>query len=367
MCKVYNSLGSLMTIKAHLRGHNINEFKSIKELLNFQKNFPVIRQQIISEHSVLIEQERKVLHKEIAELNNLIKVRKSEVEIQMQAEIEQLKEELNDPTSTHNIFQRFIGYLKRAGLRKKIQKLQQDFDSTIAYSVDYLVSTLATKSHRYQYIVSCFDDAVNQSSLLQLRELERKKRIIDQVNNSIYGAFGERMVVKELEKLPDDFILINNFNGLFDPPIYYREGNDYISSVQIDHLLVSPAGIFLIETKNWSEQSLNNLLLRSPIEQVKRANFILFKLLAADTTNSSLTLHKHHWGDRKIPIRNVVVLTNQKPSEEFQYVKVLTVKELVSYVNYFKPSFSSQEIQKIADYLLSLNGQITDGRKIQGR
>jgi hypothetical protein len=92
MCKVYNSLGSLMDIKAHLRGHNVNEFKSVKELINFQKKYPVIRQQIISDHSVLIEREKSTLTKEIAELNDLIKERKSQVEQQLQLEIEQLQE-----------------------------------------------------------------------------------------------------------------------------------------------------------------------------------------------------------------------------------------------------------------------------------
>jgi hypothetical protein len=194
--------------------------------------------------------------------------------------------------------------------------------------------------------------------------LARKKKIVDQANSSIYGALGEQKVVKELENLPDDYILINNFRCLFDPPIYYSHGQENITSVQIDHLLLSPAGIFLIETKNWSEQSINNLLFRSPIEQVRRANFVLFKLLAEDNNRSNSILPQHHWGSRKIPIRNIVVLINQKPNQEFQHVKVLTLKELVSYVKYFKPLFSTGEVHMIANYLLRTNGQIVDVSKI---
>ncbi|MBK7290418.1 MAG: NERD domain-containing protein [Chitinophagaceae bacterium] len=86
-----------------------------------------------------------------------------------------------------------------------------------------------------------------------MTELENKQRVIDEVKNSIYGALGEHKVVKELENLSDENILINDFALTFHPAIYNRQENDYIKSIQIDHLLVTPSGIFIIETKNWSE------------------------------------------------------------------------------------------------------------------
>ena len=188
-----------------------------------------------------------------------------------------------------------------------------------------------------------------------MTELENKQRIIDEVKNSIYGALGEHKVVKELENLSDENVLINDFTLSFYPAIYNRQENDYIKSIQIDHLLVTSSGLFLIETKNWSEKSLASLDLRSPVQQVKRTNFALFKLLTGDIANDRVKLQQHHWGDRKIPIRNLIVLTNSKPNEEFQYVKILTVNELLSYVRYFKPMFTSAETQAIASYLLKLN------------
>lgn len=66
-------------------------------------------------------------------------------------------------------------------------------------------------------------------------------------------------------------------------------------------------------------------------------------------------LAQHHWGNRKIPIRNLIVLINQKPIEEFEYVKILTLKQLRQYIEYFKPNLSIKETQQIANYLLSLN------------
>jgi hypothetical protein len=356
MCKVYNSIGSLTAIKSHLRDHDVNEFKSLNELINFQKNYSVTRQQIISNHSLLIEQEKNALGEEIAQLSGSIEIRKSEVEQQLQLELEELKQQLDNLPSTHsNIFKAFIGYLKKTGIKRKLRNSMLNFNSKIEHAVHQPTNVLAKKNNRYQYVVSHFRDAVNESSLSQLQELERKKRIVDEVNTFIYGALGEQKVVKELENLSDEYFLINDFSLSFETPIYNRQENDYIKSIQIDHILVSPSGIFLIETKNWSEESLNNLSLRSPVEQIKRTNFALFKILSEEIANyNNLNIYQHHWGDRKIPIRNLIVLTNLKPKEEFQYVKILTVNEILGYVNYFKPTFSSKETQEIAYYLRNL-------------
>jgi hypothetical protein len=223
-------------------------------------------------------------------------------------------------------------------------------------SISELVADYEAKSNRYQFITSDFNEAVKQSARYPLSELERKKAIIDELNSYIYGALGEQKVVKTLESLSDEYFLINDFAVSFSPAIYNRKENDYIKSVQIDHILVGPSGVFLIETKNWSEKSLENLSLHSPVEQIKRTSFVLFNLLNNENSNYHLRLDRHHWGDKKIPIKNLIVLTNIKPKEEFQFVKILTVYELVSYVNYFKPIFSYTETKRIADMILRING-----------
>jgi len=196
-----------------------------------------------------------------------------------------------------------------------------------------------------------------ERGLQQLQEIDRKKRVIDNINSSIYGALGEQKVVRELEKLSDDHILINDFTCKFHPPIYNRKENDYISSIQIDHILLSPSGIFLIETKNWSQHSLNNTSLYSPVQQIKRTNFALYKILNGEIPGAKLILNKHHWGDKKIPIRNLIVFINYKPIEEFKFVKILTLNDLIGYINYFEPCFSTKEIQRAANYLLNFIGK----------
>ncbi len=357
MCIVHNSIGCLATIKTHLRLHNINDFNSLNEVINFQKSFSTLRQQIISNHEQLIENERITLDAEILKLENAITTDKTHFEDSFRSEIEELTLKLNSLSASKglNFIQGFINYIKRLSLKRKLQSLELNLNNKVSYAVRNLVEQHQDKTNRHQYIISHFRDAVNESCLTEISKLENKKRIIDEVKNSIYGALGEHKVVKELENLSDENILINDFALSFHPAIYNRQENDYIRSIQIDHLLVTSSGIFLIETKNWSEKSLASLDLRSPVEQVKRTNFALFKTLTEDISRGRLKLLQHHWGNRKIPIRNLIVLTNSKPNEEFQYVKVLTLNELLGYVKYFKPLFTSAETQAIASYLLNLN------------
>lgn len=358
MCKVYNTIGSLTAIKSHLHRHGITEFHSLKEVMNFQKNYDAAQEQIMSSHQFLIKQEINRLNADIPQLNNTINTKKIEVEEELRFEIQDLKQKLEQlSTGRENIVQKLTDYFKKRSLKNKILSCENNLDFKVDQSTQYLSDALAENNNRYQYITSHFHEAVIQNAAISLRELERKKRVIDEINTLIYGALGEQKVVKELENLSDDYTLINDVTYSFDPAIYYKQEDQYIKSIQIDHLLISPAGIFLIETKNWSEQSLNDLNLRSPVEQIRRTNFALFKLLAEEASNLNLGLSQHHWGTKKVPIKNLIVLINQKPKEEFQFVKILTVKELINYIKYFAPVLLANEREWITNRLLILNSQ----------
>jgi hypothetical protein len=283
----------------------------------------------------------------------------------LSSEIEKLKQQLNIATNntSTSLFKILTKRIKLWNYKKQLRDKERNFDVEVKKSINKLLDNREFKNNRYQFISSQFNLAVEQSSQASLSEIERKKSVIDNLSSFIYGALGEQKVVKTLEVLSDEYYIINDFEVYFSPAIYYRQENEYIKSIQIDHLLVAPSGIFLIETKNWSEKSLENLSLRSPVQQIKRTSFVLFKLLNNEMSNSHLRLEKHHWGDKKISIKNLIVLTTTKPKEEFQYVKILTLNELLGYINYFKPIFSNCETQRIAEFLLKINEQKTINTK----
>ena len=359
MCKTYNTIGSLTTLKLNLELNNIHDFKSLNEVINFQKSYTTLRQQLISYHENLIEQEKNSLNVDLPILLKELELQRQQAVERLTEQLDKLKQQLQlliNINSSNFLHKLLIGF-KYWNCKRKINLKEYSFEKDIERSINKTLKEYNFKNARYQFITNSFSEAVTMSSQLSISEIDRKKDIIDRLNNYIYGAIGEQKVVKTIEScLSDEYYLINDFDVKFSKAIYNRQENDYIKSVQIDHILVGPSGVFLIETKNWSENSINSINLRSPVEQIKRTSFALFYLLNNESSTNKLRLNKHHWGTKKISIKNLIVLINTKPKEEFQYVKVLTLNELINYLNFFKPIYTSDETSKIAKKILQLNG-----------
>tara|TARA_R110000772_G_scaffold205748_2_gene316365 strand:+ start:1266 stop:2168 length:903 start_codon:yes stop_codon:yes gene_type:complete len=196
--------------------------------------------------------------------------------------------------------------------------------------------------------VNNYEAILSKRTIASYGELEFIKVTIEDLYSTIAGAIGENAVVTELQKLSDEYYLINDFSLNFNPPIFNKRENDRIYSIQIDHLLICQAGIFVIETKNWNAQSIENLDLRSPVEQIKRTSFALFVFLNSDKNQG---LIRNHWGSKKIPIRSIIVMTNKAPKSDFQHVKVLTLDKLNGYINYFDEIFDETEAENVFNYL----------------
>ena len=361
MCKIYNSIGSLKEIKSRLAAYDVSDFKSVKDLIDFKNCYVTERRRIISEHERLLRDEREQLEQDLKKLENEIQETKINSEQKIKSVIEGLEGQMSkfSGAGPSGVITRILNKFQARIYRYKINQKEKHFVRDVEYSTAELREVYRMKNERHQFLRLEFDDAVQQSSHVELSQFDFKHRLVEDLNNLIYGALGEQKVVKTLEALSDDYYLINDFALSFYPAIYNKKENDYIKSIQIDHILVAPSGIFLIETKNWSDQSLENQNLRSPVEQIRRSSFAIFKLLNNPMSNFNVGLKGHHWGEKKIPIRNLIVLTNTKPREEFQYVKVVTMNELLRYINYFEPIFTNIETQRVADYLVTLNNQHT--------
>lgn len=358
MCRVYNTIGSLNAIQYQLVKNNLDEFDTLEELIAFQKDYYFTEQQLIQDHALLVQQEKLNLGKEIEDLNERISNCERNLQEQQDQRIHHLNLQLeNLPVAQAGVLPIINDYYRNTAIWLKIWATPSLFSLRTMLTTRQPKKLLLEKSKRFNYICSNFQNAVDHSSASQLQKLQAKKKLVLDLNNTIYGALGEQKVVDTLESLPDDYILINDFSCNFEPPLYNRNENDHIKSIQIDHLLVSPAGIFLIETKNWSKRSIDNLNMRSPVQQVNRTNYALYKILESAVNKSKWKLTRDNWGKRKIPIKNLIVFINNKPKEEFQFVKILALNELVKHIKYFTPSFNAQETQLIAGHLIKISNK----------
>ncbi len=282
----------LKKLKEILNNNGITRFNSIGEINSFIKNYESEREEIPQITKINLDND----------IHELEEITKQAVE-----------------KSNKNLFNKLVYHLKVKSLTNKKSKLEKNYENVL--------SVRCNESYKF---------------------LDFTKEVVDGLYTIIAGAVGENLTVKELEKLSDNYYLINDYSVEFDPPIYNRKENDRIFSIQIDHLLICKSGIFLLETKNWSNKSVENLDLRSPVKQISRSSYALFVLLNSE---SNINLVHHHWGSARIPIRNIIVMTKAKPKEEFKHVKVLSLNELNGYIQYFDEMFSNDEVKHIFRYL----------------
>lgn len=357
MATVFNPIASLTALKFYLKLKDLNEFKSLKQVIRFRKSYSFLREEIIKEHENLLEQEKIILPEKMLDLDSIIENIGLDKRRELDENIYNLKQQLS--VSTENIRTNYYQKLK-AIVIKWILEQKIIYKTIIAnYKVKRIVNRSVKlrkkKYKRLQFILTNFEKAVKQSCCFPLAEIERKKELLDRATTIIYEALSEHKVAREIQKLPDNYILVNDFSINFYPYLYCKQHDCYIGSIQIDHILITPAGIFLIETKNWSEKSLNDSNLRSTVQQILESNYALFRILNGGVIGYNLELDKHRWGSDKLSIKNLLVFINHKPLKEFQYVKILTLNELLSYIRHFEPVLSDSEIQSIAQYLVKIN------------
>jgi len=175
------------------------------------------------------------------------------------------------------------------------------------------------------------------------------------------GSFGEKQVIAQLKKLdPENNIL---FNDLYIPK---KDG----ASAQVDHILVSNKGLFVIETKNYdgwifdSESSPN----WTQVLYKRRKKF--YNPVWQNSTH--IKVLKEYLGEavEKIPIYSIIVFGNQatfKFKEPFTKARVIKRRELLSVIKNTPgdDSVSHTQRQKIRQLLSRLD--IEDKRNGNGK
>jgi hypothetical protein len=166
------------------------------------------------------------------------------------------------------------------------------------------------------------------------------------------GRRGEDIIVDVLQRLDDSCYLIN------DIVLPSSKGN-------IDHVLITPKGIFAIETKHWEGEivchgdewhrryhkglfSTKNFDSGSPSRQVKMNAFNLCKLMETRLFHNTF----------RIWVEGLVVFTNPRVHLELHdpSITVLKAYELYNYLDNLRPiaQVSNKDIRSIANFVANL-------------
>tara|TARA_R110002051_G_scaffold3131_6_gene16857 strand:- start:5717 stop:6766 length:1050 start_codon:yes stop_codon:yes gene_type:complete len=349
MARIYRTIESLKSLKYELESKGITKFNSVREIKDFLIHFDSEKQIVLNDTKDELEKEYyktciclKDYTRQKIEITNLAteKIDRKIADLQSKIDIIHKKNSLN-----------FINKILSSVKLYYLNKQYNDFKGRKSNILNKVVQPLSQKIKIDQLFINKYESdkqlLIERRAKLKIADLEYTRGVLENCKNLISGAVGENLVVKEIKKLSDDYILINDFKLNFSPPIFHKQQNERIYSIQIDHLLISKAGIFIIETKNWSKKSVNSISLRSPIEQIRRSNFALYLYIS-----ENISLADHHWGEQKIPIRNLIVMINNKPKAQFKYVSIKLLNEVNDYISYFEPILTENQLNKITSHLV---------------
>lgn len=347
MARIYGTIESLKSLKSELEDNGISRFNSVKGINDFLSNYN-------SEKLTILKNASDKLEKEYFETSNILKQRIQNKAERINLETEKIDNQISAlKTKIDSINSKDANFLKNliSSVRLYFIKNQSNYfvknrTKLINSSVKNITRSIENDEIFIKEYETEKQNLIEKRAKSEIEKIEYTRNVLENSRNLISGAIGENLVVKEIKKLSDDYALINDFNLSFSRPIFYKKHNQRIYSVQIDHLLISKAGIFIIETKNWSKSSVNTISLRSPIEQIERSNFALYVYIS-----ENITLNEHHWGEQRIPIRNLIVMINNKPTAQFKYVSIKLLRELNDYIKYFEPVLTQKQLKRIITQL----------------
>jgi len=156
-------------------------------------------------------------------------------------------------------------------------------------------------------------------------------------SGELAGARAELDVIARLARLSAGHTVFNDLRLTADRYIYFNGAP--LQSAQIDHLVVSSAGVFVIETKWWSRRFVESGEYHNPFDQIQRAAYLCYDQL------------RNEFG--KIRVRSLIACAGQLPSApEGSYVKVLAIPELVGYISWFRQTeLSADRLLQVRRYL----------------
>ncbi|HOW27252.1 MAG TPA: nuclease-related domain-containing protein [Elusimicrobiota bacterium] len=209
------------------------------------------------------------------------------------------------------------------------------------------IATLMNERGIWRSFVNWFRIQGRKIAISHLRREERRYittlseniRRLDacQKSREMAGARAELEVIAHLTHLSSGHTVFNNL--LLTADRYINFNDVALQSAQIDHLVLSPAGVFVIETKRWSRHFVESGEYHNPFDQIQRAAYLCYDQL------------RNEFG--KIRVRSVIACAGKLPSApEDSHVKVLPVTELIGYISWFKqPELTPDKLLQVRHYL----------------
>lgn len=352
MAKIYRQVGSLTQLINELEREGIGTFRTMNDIRSFQNNCQSSLHRIRERYGEIVRQEVVALESKYKKLSLKLDRKIQEKEYFLRNELRELKGILAGDEK-RNMLMRLFFFFRKKRLTKRKRILESSFEEELRRPFRKGFAKINSMRSEIEDRKNNAEDWVERYSASAREKQKRNLGVLRKHSYLFYGAEGEEKVTRALSNLPDTFTVINDYRLEFAQPIYDRNNDDRINSIQIDHVVIGPTGLYLVETKNWSKDSVGNPELFSPIKQLKRNNFAIFVLLNQAVERGEIDNFSDHWGNRRISPKNILCLMNHRPNREFQYVTILFENQIAQYVGNQRQAFSQMEVESLVENLLS--------------
>jgi len=310
--------GSEEFLKNRLLRKGLGGFDSFEDIQYFKRNFSTILNSSSKE-------ERK-------KLNSIIETLKNEGE-RLKKDLDKKKLKLQDSLTQEKeeLMAKPLDSKEKRRLKKINKTLEKKLEKPFKKDIKQIKKTEKEHVHREKTLEKSVEKSV--------KHLHKAHDVIEKDKEFFVGAIGETATIKELKRLPKTYYIINEAKLSFTRSIRWKKYREYVKSCKIDHVVVGPTGIFLIETKNWSPQRMQTASF-SPHKQINRAGYIFF-------------IHMMKKFKRKFPTYQIVATYKQLPEIPYRYVTQLTIQELVNFILGKKRILDDFKIQEVVKWLQS--------------
>jgi len=180
----------------------------------------------------------------------------------------------------------------------------------------------------------------NRNSLIEdkCRATEYNVNLLQAIVSSpdLAGAIAELELIESLRTLPDNYYVVSDVKLEINKAIHFD--GEWLRSAQIDHVIVAPSGIFVIEVKNWSKKFMQDGDYFDSYQQVKRSSYLCYKLIGEEYNLKTRSIIAHKGS---VP---------EKPLDS--HAKVLKIGEVKGYISWFKEkNANDQVVSDVANWL----------------
>lgn len=187
-----------------------------------------------------------------------------------------------------------------------------------------------------------FEKAETKGLVAKIQKWNKKRQINkfekNKDNPFHAGAKGENKVIEKLEELSDNYHVLCGVRIELPYWVTYN-GEKNLKSAQMDLVVVSTKGIFLVEVKNWSNEYVKNHDKLNPYEQTDRAGRVLWI-----TLQSTL---------KDVRVTNVLlsIQDNMQYNPDYRTVFVSSLEKINKFLENRQDTLSEKEVKKIVDSL----------------